>query len=283
MKYLFCILLLSFLFIKTNGQTNSYHPFPDSNARWLGSCFDGGVFPPASTGGFNYSISNKDTVINSLLYKMVNGSTNFIALRQDIVNKKVFAIHQAISPSEFLLYDFDLQINDTFIFRNVYVNSCDKFTTLDYIDSINIGGQFRKKYNFNGGIEVIEGIGSKSGLFYKNCFEGFCVLCYYDDSTYHYQNSSTFCDPTSTNELVVRKNISIYPNPFKDHLEIKTKENISFSNVQLWNVYGEQLKEWDNLNTNDLRLDIGYFSKGIYFLNIQFEDNTSLNKKILID
>jgi hypothetical protein len=75
------------------------------------------------------------------------------------------------------------------------------------------------------------------------------------------------------------ENISIYPNPAKETLNVLLPE-ISTCSIKLCGINGKILKEWQNCG-NINRLDIGDIPGGIYLLQINNEKNT-ITRKIII-
>lgn len=81
-------------------------------------------------------------------------------------------------------------------------------------------------------------------------------------------------DPTSNQQLITNTDVRLYPNPSKDIINIITEQNINA--YQLFNTEGKLLLE----SSNEQSIDISKLSKGIYFLNIYFEGNKIVSKKV---
>jgi hypothetical protein len=61
--------------------------------------------------------------------------------------------------------------------------------------------------------------------------------------------------------------ITLYPNPSKTNIEIKSQEKMM--NVKLLDVNGKVVLERNGLNTHDIDLNISELSSGIYMAKIQ--------------
>jgi hypothetical protein len=70
------------------------------------------------------------------------------------------------------------------------------------------------------------------------------------------------------------ENISIYPNPAKGEINIRTDKKIKSSTV--FDVSGKSL-----LNNTSERLDMSSLPKGIYLLKVDFSDGTSKTEKVI--
>jgi len=93
-------------------------------------------------------------------------------LRNDLINKKVYAYDSLGSHTDILLYDFSLNIGDTIyplsLFNGgMYACYNDTFT-VNTIDSVDIGGEYRKRFSYNrssiSNDIIIEGVGAEYGL-----------------------------------------------------------------------------------------------------------------------
>jgi len=255
------LLLFTFLFIspllwrgaggEAFAQTNMYHHFPDSNAVWnqTSNYISGnvGVTEP------HVLFLVGDTIISIYTYKKVlsSGYVYYIipktccdyyntykgAIRQDPSQQKIYFI-PATSPSEQLLYDFNLKSGDAL--QSSYINTNSNYVSS--IDSILIGTAYRKQYHISvlgstnssdsNYVQLIEGIGSTFGLFspLSPPFEGGCILnCFLENNSVEYTNPNCNCDLTL--ELFEKENsnkiISISPNPSTGIFNINASEKFN--------------------------------------------------------
>lgn len=81
----------------------------------------------------------------------------------------------------------------------------------------------------------------------------------------------------SANDETIATNISIYPNPVNDILNVRANETINA--VSIVNILGQELyrSNLDVLNTN---IDLSDYATGTYFVNVYFGDNMITEKII---
>jgi hypothetical protein len=78
-------------------------------------------------------------------------------------------------------------------------------------------------------------------------------------------------------EKVNQQNIKVYPNPVKDVLNIEAN-NFSNKNIIIYNSLGQIVLSADF--TNNLRLNLNSFKKGIYLVKI-FTNHNCITKKVI--
>lgn len=273
------------------GQTNVYHPFPDSSAMWTVSC---GGFEAIFCNTNNYYYTG-DTIINRLSYHKLGGQGNFGVvdnigncivkgfdnlsyqggIRND-TNRQVW-FFPADSSKEQLLYTFNLKVNDTL--PNLYSgNYHSSSVTVKSIDSLLTGKTYRKRFNlysinapFN---PMIEGIGSTTGLLenFIRPFEAGCGLqCFEQNGKGLYPNSPYPCDtirPTSVREKQNPNNaINVFPNPATTAVTIKTSQNGNCT-VVLQDMLGQIVLYQKNVGQENV-MDVSSLAKGIYVVSMQ--------------
>lgn len=271
-------------------QTNVYHPFPDSNASWLIECC-GVVGPPPTPPSCNWiqhQVTGADTIIGSYTYKKVFDGSSFVgAYRQNIPNKKVYCINQLFQNTEYLLYDFALAVGDTFTARPLA--DCDSFSVVTSIDSILIGGGYRKKINFQSitccaFISIIEGIGSEAGLFEHSCFEGWCGLCEYKNDSITFDYNIGSCNATVSEIFSIRA-IYISPNPFSTQTTLHSEKVFNNATLTIYNSFGQQVKQITPINIGagqTIILHRENLPSGIYFLRLTQDNATFATSKLVI-
>ena len=73
--------------------------------------------------------------------------------------------------------------------------------------------------------------------------------------------------------------LNIFPNPInKDHLTISSSSDNPITSITIYNIVGELIKSFDNLNTKEYIIDISKLSSGNYILNV----NDDISKKLVI-
>ena len=290
-------LLLAFL--QSEAQTSVYHPFPTSNAFWIEGSSG---YQCSCCASYHYEITG-DTVINSIIYHKIwkkgkaylddnSGFCSFDfagyidsyvgAIREDIINKKVYSIYDSIN-GESLLYDFDLSLGDTLTFGSNPDN------VITEIDSILIGNSYRNRYavTLNGGtyVYLIEGIGSTHGLFGELDvpFEfGTYLSCFVEGGQTVYPNSTSNCDTVvGTNLIEKHDEFKFNPNPFSTETRITRPNGIRNSSVHLYDVYGRLVHEVQ-LDNRVTILRRGILSKGIYFYRVIHGNQAIVSGSLII-
>ncbi len=173
---------------------------------------------------------------------------------------------------EVLLYDFALQVGDTFQFQTGVIDS------VASIDSILLNGTYRKKINFlnmytNGNLGPyywIEGVGSTYGFFpayfilenelFFNCFS-----TYNDTISF---GGSCPCSPLGINENnLVDKEIRIIPNPCKSSTNILFPVD-KLHTLYIFDLLGNKVKNI-TFQGKEFHLDISELNKGVYILKTE--------------
>jgi hypothetical protein len=77
----------------------------------------------------------------------------------------------------------------------------------------------------------------------------------------------------------LQEEIRIYPNPAFSEVTVASEKPIS--KIEIWSVAGTLLKQLDGLSENQIKILIGDFSPGIYFVHI-FQENKRITKKLMV-
>lgn len=316
MKKYLLILTTFFVFSIGHGQTNVYHPFPDS-AFWRVDYYYNQPFqyPCYAKYYFQYYTTG-DTVINSYIHKKIHRSfvhvdtltcaypmnppgppgTGYVgALRDDSLANKTFFVFPNTNTDS-LLYDYNLTIGDTLkgFISQFFDTTYNDFEVLS-IDSLLINGQYRKRWNFSqintDYPYIIEGIGSNVGLIEP--FETRAIdwtnrylVCVKDSlstlftSTYY---SVMGCNMiyAGLNEINIKNSITCYPNPFSTQTTLLTDIFLKNATMLVYNSVGLQVKQIKNISGQTLTLQRDNLSSGLYYLQI-IQDNKILTTDKLI-
>lgn len=179
--------------------------------------------------------------------------------------------------NEYLLYDFDLDVNVTLTWMPGYY--------VDHIDSITISnGQQAKLYTFltqGGGNAWIEGMGSVCNLLASKYGVGSNNLICYNGAMGSYFSDFSDCGAVGAgvNEQISSiKQLAIYPNPLNgDMLQIKAHKGISM--ICITNISGKVCEQHilssaqANINTS--------LSIGIYFIKVLYKDGSTETQKLV--
>lgn len=249
------------------------------------------IYPTFSPNTVSYSILiGEDTITNNLKYNKVYYSNDSLntnwqfskqLLRQDST-KKVFL--KEYDNDEYLLYDFGLNLNDSFLIEN----TCTLVVT--EIDTIELNnGDKRKRLklemsgNPNWGSQYwVEGIGSNYGMI---SHFGFCYfdysdwfLCFYNNGELLYPESPPSCFITSTKEIVSDE-LKVYPNPASQEIIIES-EYKNNSRYIIYNPNGMIIQK-GILTATKNEIDISNFQTGLYIILIGDDKKFNFSKRIL--
>ena len=286
--------ILTFVYILVfnvaHAQTSTYFPFPDSSAWWtVRFSFFG---PPPVT--IQYYILG-DTVISANQYHKVytydtlsNYSNYFTAFRQDTSAKRIFMVNSQMT-SEYLAYDFNLAVGDTFILDSI------KQFTVTIVDSVLVQGQYRKHIHLSAistfwclctcEPDWIEGIGSLYGLLPERCSEltDISLECFGINNQTVYPDTGTcplFVATGIDNDSKAFNNIIVLPNPFTDKINITSKRNehveISLFDVTARKVFNQSFTNSTSINTEQL-------AKGIYLYEVRNKNGVIKKGKVVKD
>lgn len=280
--------LMIFKFDILSSQTTS---FPTENAVWKNYCHFEGFY--------SNSIQEfvGDSLHNGLNYQKISSSNNFFNTDNSgltrVDNNRVYFIPKD-SINEILLYDFNLELGDTFQINSYFQVTNTNYVTVVGVDSImTFDGVHRKVFYLSEGTNWIEGIGAEYGSitfpWYFISISGDCHLyCYSRDSIDVYEKQyyryidydflTYGCTGliTSISETEQLSNLIVYPNPFDDEIIIKT----TLHEVEQLTLYNSNLKIVDQTrNRNTLKLNSKLIS-GFYILEIKLNGKKYYRKVI---
>jgi len=176
---------------------------------------------------------------------------------------------------EVLLYDFGLQVGDTFQFQTGVIDS------VSSIDSILLNGLYRKKINFQnmytngnlGSYYWIEGVGSTYGFFpayyvFENELFFNCFTTYNDTISF---GGSCPCSPVGVSEIdLIDTEIRITPNPCNSSTRILFSID-KLNTFCIFDMLGNKVKIC-TFQGKEFYLDISEWKKGIYILMTENHD-----------
>lgn len=115
-----------------------------------------------------------------------------------------------------------------------------------------------------------------TSILYNNSSPHDYIYCYIDDV------SLTRCLTTvSINDQEMNAAISIYPNPAKDVLNIRTNELMKNPLIHIYDVSGKEVRMESFINTMDdvkVSLDISKFCKGLYIISVTTDTQNLVTK-----
>jgi hypothetical protein len=310
-KHLLSFLVLILFVTIGNGQTNIYHPFPDS-AFWRVDChYDKQFLGPCYVNYYFQYSSKGDTIINSSVYKKIYRSgvrvdtlycydphyvpntpaSGYVgALKDDSLTNKTFFVF-ANTTTDSLLYDYNLAVGDTMrghIAESFYFTS--RLVVLS-IDSVLVNGQYRKRWHFandaihNDSTYFIAGVGSSGGLIEPlNTSQGdltYRYLICVKDSSISYFSSNAYsavgCNLIYTGINAVSENSEwmISPNPTEDFLLIEMENTPA--EISVYDLTGKEVFKTFSAN-GKTKIDVSGLPHGMYFVRVNANGKFSVKK-----
>lgn len=256
--------------------SQNYFPFPDSNATWCDERFDNGF--PVHYFYYYYKTDGK-TTINDTIYTIISDNYDSINCYLREENKKVYC---RTSPdlTEFVLYDFNINIGDTIFLYGEYpwyvISS----------DSLLIGSEYHKRYYLHGEygpfIHFIEGVGSDIGLMYYNVplFDIWSDLYCFSLNDTIYETDGSGGTYTGNCWIYIeipeyqKIQMDIFPNPSSDKIFLKYENECD---LELTDMFGSVVRK-----SFTKSMDIHDLTAGIYILNIYSETGLLMNRVKII-
>ncbi len=283
MKRAILILLLALANLSSFGQEIR---FTDSTNTWK-------VFSYSCVGdhGASYYVHSylSDTIYRGTTYKRLPPAF----IREDVMAKKIFTIYPTDTVEQ-LLYDFNLNIGDTFkcAVATHYVSSIDSVLINSYwhktllMVPVNCPGCPSSYTAFP--YYVIEGIGSICAPytplspmhFYESCI---ALTCFNNHGTIPplsrtvgpYFNNISSCSLTfglNVNNLSKAKKTSVIPNPIDNTTKIVFTDNLSGS-LMVLNSIGQVIVNASFTNENELLIGDKITVSGLYYYRVTDEQN----------
>ena len=264
MKYIFIILI--FITFSANAQD---YAFPTSNASWHNTNI---TYYDNGSGKIMWQTTNHvyikgDSMINDKKYHILEGfnrdiNRKSISALYRVEGEKVFRLKH--DSTEFLEYDFGLELGDTFNASNGGTFIVQK------IDSIELNDGFHKVIDF-GWAKFIRGIGSPQGLFaflggnVSNFSTELVCFSHIDTTLYPLYLKESCYDLTKHLKAkgYILNTLKIFPNPASDYVIIDDFKNTDV--LKLFNILGEEQKVDRTFNS----LDIRWLPVGLYFINLR--------------
>jgi len=201
-----------------------------------------------------------------------------------LIRQDSLKVYQLTAGNEQLIYDFDLELNDTIFEPNNPQTGI--FYSVKKIDTVYIDSQPRKRFWTGDSVPffsfLIEGVGHNKGFFENyttyissgsqlNCFS-------YNGHVYPILDSSACNFNLSTLENLPSVNVDplVFPNPTNGKVEIK--HNNSNLELRLYDLRGVIL--YCNRHYENGKIDFGQLHNGTYLLAIKIENEIVWKKLI---
>ena len=100
-----------------------------------------------------------------------------------------------------------------------------------------------------------------------------------------FSNTSTFTTTNlGTTDVTLDKDVLVYPNPASQFVNIKLKDNSNAQAITIFDIIGKTIlsRKLNDFET-EININTSQLSKGIYIVKLDFADNISITKKLLIE
>ncbi len=315
MKKIWFILIGGFFALSSGAQTGIYHSFPE-NSMWRVDYYYNNPFqfPCYIKHYFDYSM-NGDTTINSLNYKKIYRSfvktdtiscddplvnsdvpqSGYIgALRDDEVANKTFFMFPGTNADS-LLYDYNLQAGDTL--KGFISRYFSNYTmAVLSVDSVQVGGNYRKRWNFEGihnhDSYIIQGIGSSFGLIenaytYAWDFTERFLVCLTDDDEVVFTSdydSEMGCSPVIQDVTDAEQNstFKLFPNPMVESTALRSDVFLKDATLLIYNQPGRLVSQIEHVTGFNHTIFRSNLTAGMYFLVIKQKGVTLFTVRLMV-
>ncbi len=200
-------------------------------------------------------------------------------------------VYELIDDTDYLLYDFALNVGDTFTVEPSGSWSEARDLVVTTVDSIVLMDQTKRKrliFSCMGGtgeVVWVEGIGDLRGLLSvkSSCIFDIneSLLCFSEQGEVLYQNSSaTDCWETTSTEYIERKKVNIHPNPTSDNLNISGMNHTEAIRYTIYSAAGVKMDAGEIRGNN---IPVHTLSPGVYVLELHTEYQKVTKRFVKVD
>lgn len=292
-KQILVVFLFSLSYL-VQSQSTVYHPLPETNGIWRES-FAGEWDRPCTD--FQDYLSGDTTVNGSVYHKIYRTGVEYYldqygvchfdsisrhfsheyhgAYRNDSINKRVFYLSYNYPYDTCLLYDFNLNLNDTLPETCLY-SLGGHVLRISAIDSFPFGDNYHKRFTISDGNiptpwgYLIEGIGYTTGLLEHCTVPMLSTLnCFMQDSVTIYPMAGAQCDLVTgmENNIIENVHFRMFPTPVTTFAEIRFNPDVQSVNLLIYDVFGiERLGFYDLRNGE--RINLPMLTTGMYIYRL---------------
>jgi len=200
-------------------------------------------------------------------------------------------VYELIDDTDYLLYDFALNVGDTFTVEPAGSWSWSRDLVVTTVDSIVLMDQTKRKrlifscMDGTGEIVWVEGIGDLRGLLSvkSSCIFDIneSLLCFSEQGEVLYQNSSApDCWETTSTEYIERKKVNIHPNPTSDNLNISGMNHTEAIRYTIYSAAGVKMDVGEIRGNN---IPVHTLSPGVYVLELHTEYQKVTKRFVKVD
>ncbi len=85
----------------------------------------------------------------------------------------------------------------------------------------------------------------------------------------------------STEEVVLKENITVYPNPFTNFISIENNSEIAVDRISIMNILGQNIKTIYPIELTNNEINVADLEDGMYLLILHFENGEVVSRKVL--
>ncbi len=213
----------------------------------------------------------EEVEFNNILYNRIylnNQATNCYIREEGGV-----IYHRNLSNTEKVLFDFTLEVGDTFEKDPITCFTGDYgSTTVLSINNQFIAGENRKVLEMSGlGNDFwIEGIGSTSGGLFGglNWIEGGAsLICFINNGETYFFNNETECNIVLSNNDYSINEIILYPNPISERSILQLPYEAEVDQLKIYNISGRLIKDI-RITSDKFILNNMDYASGLYFYQV---------------
>ena len=82
-------------------------------------------------------------------------------------------------------------------------------------------------------------------------------------------------------ETINAENLNIYPNPTNNKIYVELNNDLLIKSIMVYNLIGEKILEFDQVNTTKYTVNLAAFSKGFYIIQVNGVESTAARKVML--
>ncbi|MEZ5057852.1 MAG: T9SS type A sorting domain-containing protein [Saprospiraceae bacterium] len=240
-----------------------------------------------------------DVFFGNLRYKQVwktygNDTLDFRRTQTFLREDSLSRVYEKFGQNpEHLLYDFSLEVGDTFTVFGLGAFGCNfEVSSIDSVQLLN--GNMAKRLNlvhtenyFEDGY-LIEGVGSSFGLTdpQGGCIvdAAFYLVCLYENGNQIFGDPSRgpcYQNMVPTKEISSEDQIKIFPNPFGQTIYIDISESSqSYNSIELLNARGRKVYQINEPGAS-IQINTGNLPNGFYILKMVTESGMVLTKRLV--
>ena len=79
------------------------------------------------------------------------------------------------------------------------------------------------------------------------------------------------------------KEVTIYPNPANDFVNIKSNVSEKVESIEFYNVLGQLIYSENIFNVSHIKVNVSNFRKGVYFIKVNFENAKVITSKLILN